>query len=367
MLSVNSVLVPAEANVEVTFTSNMLVVYIDRHSKQVCLLPLDEKRQRKPKPYPFKVIAGLVEAEAVIKAQLDIPTYHLLEDSSFTTSRIVKRNERYQIISPIISEIHRYMFPRYGRSIVAQVAQKTGMQPTAIVRLMNMWFYGGQTINALLGDYSQVGITSPGKNARKVGAKRKNSPFVGRAITEQDIAKIRRFLNKYVLTRKIEEQMTLQGAYDEMLDLEYSTLLVAANGRKKVVAWSDDDIPSYSQFYYHARKYFDEQKKYPRQFQVTAAAYQKDHAGRTATIERINRPGELFQIDETPFDVVLVANRFSITGLCVGSPTLYLVYDVHSNLVVGIHLTLNPPSWEGMRQALLNAFLPKVSFVSGME
>jgi hypothetical protein len=362
MLSVNSVLVSAEEDVEPAFKTNMLVVYIDKQSKLVCLLPLDKKRPRKPKSYPFEKITALVETGAVNTAKLDFPKYHLLDDSSIKTSRIVRRDKRYEIISPILNDIHSYMFPRHRHSIVAQVAKKLGIQSIVVVRIMNMWFYGGQSKNALLGDYSQVGINSPGEKAQKVGAKRKNSQFIGKAITEQDKAKIGRSLTKNILVRNAEVQKSLQGAYDEMLRLEYSTTLVAPNGRKTIEIWSDNDIPSYNQYYHHAWKYFREKGKNPDQYKVTPTVYQKDYAARTGNITRIDRPGEQYQIDETPLDVAIIADPFSKTASCVGRATLYLVCDVATNVIVGIYLTINPPSWEGMRQALLNAFLPKVEF-----
>lgn len=74
-------------------------------------------------------------------------------------------------------------------------------------------------------------------------------------------------------------------------------------------------------------------------------------------------PGSLFQIDATIADVYLVSaiNRSWI----IGRPTLYLVIDVFSRLIVGFIVTLEPPSWLGAMLALENATADKVSFCQG--
>ncbi|MDM0110292.1 hypothetical protein QTH97_35755 [Variovorax sp. J22R24] len=63
-------------------------------------------------------------------------------------------------------------------------------------------------------------------------------------------------------------------------------------------------------------------------------------------------PGDVFEIDATQIDLWLVArdNRATI----IGKATLYLVIDRHSRLIVGFFLTLDNPSWEGAKQAVLS-------------
>ncbi|MBW4573588.1 MAG: hypothetical protein KME31_38255 [Tolypothrix carrinoi HA7290-LM1] len=49
----------------------------------------------------------------------------------------------------------------------------------------------------------------------------------------------------------------------------------------------------------------------------------------------------------------------------IGRPTLYLVIDVFSRLIVGFIVTLEPPSWLGAMLALENATADKVFFCQG--
>lgn len=63
-------------------------------------------------------------------------------------------------------------------------------------------------------------------------------------------------------------------------------------------------------------------------------------------------PGEVYEIDATIVDLWLVskADRVGI----IGKATLYLVMDRRSGLIVGFHLSLEKPCFDGARQALLS-------------
>src|SRR5699024_7562734 len=72
-------------------------------------------------------------------------------------------------------------------------------------------------------------------------------------------------------------------------------------------------------------------------------------------------PGTLWQIDATQFDVYLVSsiNR----NIIVGRPTLILVVDVFSRMIVGLNVTLESfNSYTGAMVALANAMLPKEDY-----
>jgi putative transposase len=71
-------------------------------------------------------------------------------------------------------------------------------------------------------------------------------------------------------------------------------------------------------------------------------------------------PGAEFMVDATIADVYLVS-RFSRV-VVVGRPTVYLVMDVWSRMIVGVHVTLDPPSFEGVALVLENVVTPKDAF-----
>jgi hypothetical protein len=71
-------------------------------------------------------------------------------------------------------------------------------------------------------------------------------------------------------------------------------------------------------------------------------------------------PGSRFQIDATILDVYSRSRR--ARRLIVGRPTLYVVIDVFSRLIVGIYIGLEAPSWIAAMMAIANAATPKVEF-----
>ena len=71
-------------------------------------------------------------------------------------------------------------------------------------------------------------------------------------------------------------------------------------------------------------------------------------------------PASRLQIDATILDVYVRSRR--ARRLIVGRPTLYVVIDVFSRLIVGIYVGLEPPSWIAAMMAITNAATPKVEF-----
>lgn len=80
--------------------------------------------------------------------------------------------------------------------------------------------------------------------------------------------------------------------------------------------------------------------------------------------DKLFGPAQTFMIDSTVADVYLVSefNPYWI----IGRPVIYLVRDVWSGMIVGIHVALEGPSWETARLAVFNAFSPKGAFLRSL-
>jgi putative transposase len=75
---------------------------------------------------------------------------------------------------------------------------------------------------------------------------------------------------------------------------------------------------------------------------------------------RPNLPLDLFQIDHTPVDVIVVDE---IDRLPIGRPWLTLVIDVASRMIAGFHLSFEHPSSTSVALALSHAVLPKEKYL----
>ena len=73
------------------------------------------------------------------------------------------------------------------------------------------------------------------------------------------------------------------------------------------------------------------------------------------------RPLQVVQIDHTKVDLELVDD---ISRACIGRPWLTLVLDVHTRMIIGLHLSLDPPSAAGVALAVAHAVLPKATWLA---
>ncbi|WP_243751370.1 integrase [Paraburkholderia sp. BL10I2N1] len=85
----------------------------------------------------------------------------------------------------------------------------------------------------------------------------------------------------------------------------------------------------------------------------------------TGRLRRSRGPGERFHIDATIADIYLVGQV--LRTKVIGRPTLYLVIDDYTAMVVGFYVTFEPPSWDGAMMALANAVSPKVQFCASID
>ena len=74
---------------------------------------------------------------------------------------------------------------------------------------------------------------------------------------------------------------------------------------------------------------------------------------------RTERPLQVVQIDHTEVDIMLVDD---VTRTCIGRPWLTLALDVHTRMVAGLTLALDPPSAAGAALAVTQAVLPKTEW-----
>ena len=81
-----------------------------------------------------------------------------------------------------------------------------------------------------------------------------------------------------------------------------------------------------------------------------------ERASPTPGTMKTTRPNQIWLIDHTLADIILVDRRFRQP---LGRPTLTLIIDAYTRMCVGCYVSLGPPSVIQTAMALLHAFLPK--------
>ncbi len=76
-------------------------------------------------------------------------------------------------------------------------------------------------------------------------------------------------------------------------------------------------------------------------------------------------PGYKIMVDATVADFYLV-DRLTHSKV-IGRPTIYLAVDVFSRMLVGLHISMQPESWEGYAIPLHNTFCPKPEYCSRFD
>jgi putative transposase len=97
----------------------------------------------------------------------------------------------------------------------------------------------------------------------------------------------------------------------------------------------------------------DEYDRFAARFGRTAA----DNRFRGAIDSVVTeRPLQRVEVDHTQLDIMVVD---SVTGMVIGRPFLTVVIDVYSRVILGFHLSFDPPSHMVVAKALKMALLPK--------
>ena len=158
-------------------------------------------------------------------------------------------------------------------------------------------------------------------------------------------------------------KLDLNGAYHLCMRMFFSEVteeLRAAHGKRvPKEEFAKAGLPRYEQFVYHVRRdrertASDRKRLGDRVYEMTRRALLSD-----STREAWG-PGARFQIDATVLDVYVRSRRNR--RRLIGRPTLYVVIDVFSRMIVGFSLSFDPPSWQSAMTALANAVCDKVAF-----
>lgn len=360
MISINTLLLPLEPNARSPLSEAMIVVFSDYPTNRVFLMNYENK-PRKPSLFPMTTLLSWIETDLITTAEMKLEALYYLSDSQIGNNSLEKRNKIFNAIYPIIENLEEFLLSTYNSKLVAEAAQKAGVTRYQIYQWTYLYLRRGQTKNALLPKYQR----SASKRRRSTGAKlgrpprSPNQPH--KVKTPEDERNLKRVLEKYYF---VPGAPPLREAWEQFLALHYAAerYLIPDGKIEFRLPQGEKNYPPLSQFKSWKDTFVRETGINPDRLRMSKSKYDKDLKGRSGDHVRASGPGEVYQIDATVTDIYLVSQFDKFRKLIVGRPTLYSVVDVFSEAIVGILLTLAPPSWHGMALALFNAFRSKVSF-----
>ena len=329
--------------------------------ESIVLYPLsDTSTTAKPVAISLDGFIELASNHQAKISQYALPSYLLVDEDSVPENYIVKRDKNFELIKGLIVD-REFIFDyatRQRSSYLTPHAKKVGTYSKALARLLSLYWRNGQDKMALLPAFSKSGgsgrerapttkpLGSP-KQPRTIAIDRANT-FI---VSDGDKKKFKKALKKYYLK---ESGLTLAKTYDNLLKDSYSKeiKLAEASGRPPLV-------PTKKQLSYWRTKLFSQEQII--QQQTSENDYLRNKRGVLGSVtDRSHLPGSYFEIDATVADVHIVSELGA--KYVLGRPTIYIVADRASRMIVGMHVSLYHASWRSARQALTNSFLPKSTY-----
>jgi putative transposase len=314
----------------------------------------------RPRAVSLESFIELVSSYKAKKAQYELPAYLLVDEENIPSEYIGRRDKNYNLIKGVISDsTFIFDYATKKRSpLLAEYAKQVNVDRKSLARLLSQYWKNGQDRMALLPAFSNSGGSGRDREptTKPLGSpKQPRTIAIDRAekfiVSDGDKKKFKKALKKYYLK---ESGLTLAKTYDNLLKDSYSKeiKLAEASGRPPLV-------PTKKQLSYWRTKLFSQEQII--QQQTSENDYLRNKRGVLGSVtDRSHLPGSYFEIDATVADVHIVSELGA--KYVLGRPTIYIVADRASRMIVGMHVSLYHASWRSARQALTNSFLPKSTY-----
>lgn len=337
----------------------LAVLYLSSNGEQAVTIDLSDS-----KSFPqFHLAADLQEDVEAGRARLCDPEVAPAScRATLSDKEIEARDRRWDAIGGIVQDEPAIYLSASRGALIRHLVEERGLNRNSVMNWAQMYWRGGKTPNALVGDWSKCGArgTERDEQEKKTGRPREFGILAGLNLDRRMRATIRKVIWNFWRKNRL---LKLSQAY-RIFCREVFFEQVQPPGKTDPVwvlkpAFRDTGAATRQQFAYHFYRYIDcmrlrREKRGPRIFDLN----ERGLPG-TATAET-RGPGSRYVIDSTILDVHV---RSRINGKrLVGRPVLYVVIDVWSRLIVGIYVGIENASWSCAMMALANVVEDKVAF-----
>jgi hypothetical protein len=298
------------------------------------------------------VASGLVSISVETPATVD------RHESMFSEADRQYRNRAYAAIKHLVEDPDKRIFNHGFRGALIYNAAKTAQPPCHISSIYNWltkYWQRGQTPDALLPNFYRCGGAQGARHNRggsKIG-KPVTKPFVTgkNSVRNVDIKDEKIFemaIKKYI----IKQQFNAATTYIRVVEQYYTPTPKTGLPKQKT------SPPSKSQFIYYFNKKYTKGNLYLAKY-----GDKKFQANARPVLGAANKkafgPGSIYLIDSTIANINLLHTKSNDN---IGRPIVFLMVDVFSHLITGVHVTLEYASYNAAAITLWNAIRPKVAF-----
>jgi|GEM_PF-610063 len=348
-----------------------LIIMIDQGMNQAFMINLDSKA-RFPICVPYKELLDSIDSEQVELIDLKLDPRILKDEGSMTASFKKKANRRYQDILPLITDLEATIRNSRGDNIVPEAAKVAGKQPNYIYDTFYSFLRSG---------CRKWGLGLPqGKDANREHKERQYSVKTGRPpdepqgklLDDRDIKAFEWGDNQYTNTNGPSIEKVMIKIERKFYYKSKSKL--SAYERRKTNELHDiklkdaDERPTTAQFKgWMLKKYGGSLPKRDKG-RKNKTEYSANNAGRPGDgFIHVTAPGQMYQLDETPFDEEVVSLFDETRSTKLGKATLYFVRDTWSWAIAGVYITTENPSYATAKEALFNAIRDKEQFLKEID
>ncbi len=286
---------------------------------------------------PAKVSYTWLSANCKQVTPSDKATSALVTTKSATASAkaLKRRDVAWERIAPLVANA-RIFEPTARAQLLRQRARELACSENTLLLNLRRYWQRGQNLDALLPDYSNRGQATAGRRTADGRA-----PF---ALTDADRKALDKAITGYYLKK---EYHTLTDAYQWMLERHYTF----KDGNNDSFIKAPEERPSLRQLQLWLKK------NYSLEHRLRARKgnkdFERDHRHSLGSIQLdCHGAGHMFEIDATIVDSYLVSS--SDPTAIVGKPTLYLIIDRATRLIVGWYVGFENACWSAAMQAILS-------------
>lgn len=289
----------------------------------------------------FREIAPENRTPAPAKSSTNTELAPFARTASPASIRLSQR--AYERIEPLVDDPDIFVPSKRNQLLKQRAAEPGSGTPKTLLKDLRNWWQGGQTQDALLGRYAFSGrpdsVGTAGRGSKTADG---HKPY---QLTQQDLDFMREVIEDYYFDKKVRR--TLTATLQHLHETKY--VYTDGNGVQCLLPLRES--PSYRQL-----KHFLD-KRYPKAEQLSRRKGKKRFAQEDRSTEgsiqlECHGVGHIYEFDATIVDVPLVSS--GDRSAIVGKPTLYLIIDRYSRLIVGFYLGFENASYSAAVQAILS-------------
>ncbi|MCX2827252.1 hypothetical protein ORL93_16070 [Bacillus sp. DHT2] len=338
------------------------VLWVDYKQEVMYIFALNDSKALPIKRNVLDIISDI--QNNMVRISLSDPYYKLYMEEELNVLQRERIEKNWDLIQQLLSEENiPAIFDRQARGRILKPYIEQGYTKPTLYKLLRMYWKNGQNKGAIVDNYKNCGGKGKEKilGLIKVGRPKKDKDIHGEGIniTQQVKKLIVNAFQKYYMNQK---ENSLRYTYERFLAENFMVKIKFGGGT--VLNFKENaNPPSYAQFAYWAKKLTSSHK-----VSIKRLGEKEHNLTQRAILGKSNDyvygPGSLYQIDSTIADVYVVSsNNYNAI---IGRPTLYLVVDVFSRMIVGFHVDTRSASLEMARLALYCAVSDKVEYCGNL-